>query len=232
MDLKITMDLLKKSSFFHGLSEEHLKAFANTCTVTQIPKKRILFLEGTVASKMYLIFNGVVRLYRTAPDGREVVVKVVKPHDVFAEVVVFEGSDYPVSAEAIADSSFLEMPRKAIEVLLNDAKFRNGFIATLVERQRFLVERIQHLITFDVEERFFIFLRSHYGDKDTVNINISKQDMASVIGTTPETLSRLIRRLEIEKRILWEGPLCHILDKTVFDKTDPIENERLSGQDF
>ena len=133
--------------------------------------------------------------------------------EIFAEVVLFERPDFPVSAVAIADSSLLEIPRTRIEVLLEGRAFRQEFIAMLMERQRYLAQRIQYLVNYDVEERFFLFLENHYGDNRNIKINISKKDMASAIGATPETFSRLINRLEGEKKIAWNNGHCHIINK-------------------
>jgi CRP-like cAMP-binding protein len=56
-----------------------------------------------------------------------------------------------------------------------------------------------------VEERFFRFIREQYGEKTDVRVTLSKRDIASAIGATPETLSRLINRLSAAKRLSWKG---------------------------
>ena len=57
----------------------------------------------------------------------------------------------------------------------------------------------------DVEERFFLFLREQYGDAREIDVAISKKEFAAAIGTTPETFSRLIRRLTKERKLSWRG---------------------------
>ena len=78
-------------------------------------------------------------------------------------------------------------------------------------KQRYLAERIQELTTKDVEQRFFTFLRSQYGEKEAIHTPLSKKDIAAAIGTTPESLSRLILRLTEDQIIDWQGKEIKIL---------------------
>jgi CRP-like cAMP-binding protein len=102
-------------------------------------------------------------------------------------------------------------PRQGIHRLLAEEDFRNDFIALLMAKQRYLAERIQELTTKDVEHRFFTFLRSQYGEKETIHTPLSKKDIAAAIGTTPESLSRLILRLTDDQVIDWQGREIRIL---------------------
>ena len=78
-------------------------------------------------------------------------------------------------------------------------------------KQRYLAERIQELTTTDVEHRFFTFLRAQYGEKELIQTPLSKKDIAAAIGTTPESLSRLIQRLSEDEVIEWKGKQIKIL---------------------
>ena len=74
-----------------------------------------------------------------------------------------------------------------------------------MRKQRYLAERVRHLISCDVEERFFLFLEQQYGRREQYSIALSKRDFAAAIGTIPETFSRLLLRLREQGRIRWEG---------------------------
>ena len=160
---------------------------------------------------MHMLISGNIQLHKNTEDGREVVIRVVKPGEVFAEVVLFEKDRYPVSARAVTEVDILAFPREGIQKLLADEGFRNDFIAMLMAKQRYLTERIQELTTKDVEHRFFTFLRSQYGEKDLITTPLSKKDIAAAIGTTPESLSRLILRLTEDEIIDWQGREIKIL---------------------
>lgn len=202
---------IQNALFFKGLSETHRYELADICTLKKIKKRDYLFHEGDTGSSMFLLVDGNIQLHKNTEDGREVVIRVIKPGDVFAEVVLFERERYPVSARAVTGADVLVFPRREIHRLLAEESFRNDFIALLMAKQRYLTERIQELTTKDVEYRLFTFLRSQYGEKEIIYTPLSKKDIAAAIGTTPESLSRLIQRLTEDEIIEWKGREIHIL---------------------
>ena len=202
---------INQSPFFKGLSEENRSELAAIGNLREVKKRDYLFHEGEKGGSMFLLAGGNIQLHKNTEDGREVVIRMIKPGDVFAEVVLFEKERYPVSARAVTNADVLVFPREGIHRLLAEEGFRNDFIAMLMAKQRYLAERIQELTTKDVEHRFFTFLRSQYGEQDVIKTPLSKKDIAAAIGTTPESLSRLIQRLHEDKTIDWQGKEIHIL---------------------
>lgn len=194
-----------ESPFFKGLSEQHYQELARVSRLKRVKKREYLFHEGEHGVSMFMLVDGHIQLHKNNEDGREVVIRMVKPGEVFAEVVLFERDRYPVSARAVTQAELLLFPRKGIQRLLSQEHFRNGFISLLMNKQRYLTERIQELTTRDIEYRLFTFLRSQYGERSTIHIPISKKDVAAAIGTTPESLSRLIQRLQEERVMEWKG---------------------------
>ncbi len=203
--------LIHNTAFFKGLHEEHRRELAEICTLKNVKKRDYLFHEGEQGAEMYLLVDGNIQLHKNTEDGREVVIRVIKPGDVFAEVVLFERERYPVSARAVTPADVLVFPKAGIHRLLAEEGFRNDFIALLMAKQRYLTERIQELTTKDVEHRFFTFLRAQYGEKELIHTPLSKKDIAAAIGTTPESLSRLILRLSEDEIIDWKGKEIRIL---------------------
>jgi CRP/FNR family transcriptional regulator len=153
---------------------------------------------------MYLLVYGTIQLYKSAPDGRDIVIRVIGPGEIFAEVVLFEQDNYPVSAVALEDSLVLMLPRRQIHCLLAEEPFRNAFVSMLMKKQRHLANRILNLTLHDVEDRFFLFLQEQYGCREVYNIPLSKKDIAAAIFTNPETFSRLLQRLRQNNTLTWE----------------------------
>ena len=203
--------LINEAPFFKGLSDGHRRELAAICNLKTVKKRDYLFHEGEKGGSMFLLVDGNLQLHKNTEDGREVVIRVIKPGEVFAEVVLFEKERYPVSARAVTGATVFSFPKAGIHRLLAEEGFRNDFIAMLMAKQRYLAERIQELTTKDVEQRFFTFLRSQYGEKETIHTPLSKKDIAAAIGTTPESLSRLILRLHEDKIIDWQGREIRIL---------------------
>jgi CRP-like cAMP-binding protein len=197
--------LLEQTDFFKGAGARTREMLAGICMAKDAAKKERLFTEGDRGHAIYLLATGAVGLYKTAADGRVVVIKVVRPGELFAEVVLFEQDRYPVTAVAMTACRLYLLPKRQFYDLLNNVEFRNDFIGMLMKKLRYLADRMSYMATNDVEDRFFIFLREHYGQGESIVPLFSKKDMAAAIGTTPETYSRLLARLSSEGKISVEG---------------------------
>jgi len=197
--------LIRNAKFFSGLSEAACKRLAELSRRRAVAKRDLLFMEGAEGKAVYLLTSGSIQLVKTNPDGRETVIKTVKEGELFAEVILFEKSNYPVTATACTDAEVIELPRAGFLKLLDAPDFRNEFMAMLMHKQRYLAERIQQLTSMDAEARFVEFLRDHYGEKTEITPDLSKKDLASAIGATPETFSRLLQKLEKRGGFSWEG---------------------------
>ncbi len=190
---------------FPSLSAQSVDMIARYCRLVQYPKNEILFLEGDKGNNFYYLAEGTIKIFKTSPSGQETVLRLQGPGSIFAEVILFEKDEYPVSAAAMAQSLVVHIPREHFLKLLDESRFRNEFIATLMHKQRYLTDRIMYLTSLDVEERFFRFLIEHYGIRCDYTLDLSKKDIASAIGTIPETLSRLFDRLRSRGVISWES---------------------------
>lgn len=209
-DMSGLAEFIGQTGFFKGLSPSACEALARCARVKDLAKKDVLFMEGRPGEALCLLRSGRIQLHKASPDGAETVIRVVRPGEVFAEVVLLERNDYPVTAVALSACSVVMLPRRDVLGLLEEAKFRNAFIATMLRRQRYLADRVQYLTACDVQERFFLFLREQYGSLDRITVDLSKKDIAAAIGATPETLSRLIQRLEGDGMIDWRGKVLVI----------------------
>ena len=203
---------LKDTDLFSALSPKNLEILAQICIPKRAKKRETIFLEGNEGSRFFVLLKGRVQIYRLNPEGREVVIKVINPGEIFAEVVLFEREEYPVCAAALSDCDLLSIPGLQFKCLLENEAFRDEFIAILMGKQRYLTERIMYLTSRDVESRFFGFLDEQYGRRKEYQIDISKKDISLSIGATPETLSRLIQRLSASGLITWEGKRLRVDD--------------------
>lgn len=197
--------LLKDTDWFKGLSSQSLTALASASTRKKAAKKEVLFWEGDAGRRLFLLEDGLIRLYKTTAAGKEVVIRIVKPGEIFAEVVLFEQANYPVTAVALKESSLYLWDKRDILAMLGREDFRHDFIRSLLAKHRYLTDRIVCLAAEDVEERFFLFLLDHVGRAENISPPMSKKDVAAAIGATPETFSRLLLKLQREKKLIWRN---------------------------
>ncbi|MBN1674201.1 MAG: Crp/Fnr family transcriptional regulator [Kiritimatiellae bacterium] len=207
---ELIQTFLRQCPYFKGLSPANIAALAGVCRVARVRKRDPLFHEGTKGNALFLLLAGSVQLLKTSEDGQEVVIKTVTPGEVFAEVVLFEQDAYPVTALATDRAEVCRIPRREFRRLLNREDFRDNFVAGLMQRMRYLANRILYLTAYDAEERFFRFLAEQYGEKELYRLNLAKKDIAAAIGTSPETLSRLKERLTAGKKIQWDGRIIRL----------------------
>lgn len=201
----LAYQVLTGSTFFKELSRETLKALAAIAAMRSLGKRETLFREGEVGKAIYLLRSGAIQLHKASPEGNDVVIKIVQPSEVFAEVVLFERENYPVTAVSLTPSEVIIFPRTDVHGLLNIPSFRNDFIAMLMRKQRYLADRLVQQQAHDVEGRLLWFLNEQFGGQKVITLPYSKKDLAGAIGTTPETLSRLILKLGNEKVLTWKG---------------------------
>jgi CRP/FNR family transcriptional regulator len=196
--------LLEQTTWFKGLSPDNRGLLASACTRKRIRRKEIIFMEGMHGEALFLLAQGSVQLYKTGPGGNDVMIRIVKPGEIFAEVILFERDKYPVTARALKDSIVYALPKQKFHEMLAGVDFRSNFIRLLMEKHRYLTERILSLNADDVETRFFKFLRDQFGMLEAIHPGMSKKEMASAIGATPETFSRLLLKLRRESALRWE----------------------------
>ena len=201
---KAIAGVLGQAELFRGIPESGRLELAAVCTLKELARREYLFHEGRGADAVYVLYSGSMQLVKSADDGRDVVIRTVEPGQIFAEAVLFERDNYPVSAVALKRSVLIRLGRSEFLRLMDRSEFRNGFLASLMGRLRYLTDQILRLSVYDVETRFFLFLSEQYGKKEEYVLTISKKDIAAAIGTTPESLSRLV--LKMKKRgMQWSG---------------------------
>jgi CRP-like cAMP-binding protein len=197
--------VLERSDFFQSLTQKNKKRLFSICLAGPMAKKDVLFREGDKGSAIYLCVRGSVRLHKTAPSGQEVVIKVVRAGELFAETILFEMDRYPVTAMALERGMVYRILKSRFIRLLEDPEFRDDFIANLIHKLRYLADQVQFLTAHDAEDRLFHFLEDRYGKDGNILTALTKKDVAAAIGTTPETLSRLLQKLGETGRLTWKG---------------------------
>jgi CRP/FNR family transcriptional regulator len=205
VELMNPFTMLDFTDFFGGLSEKSKLMLSEIASPKALRKGQILFCEGEKGHAVYLLGSGSIQLSKAGPRSKEVVIKVIQPGELFGEVVLFEQDTFPATAAAIRKSTVFVLPKAHFHGLMERASFRNDFIVLLMCKQRYLAERLRHLQTHDVDERFLLFLRENFGTRERIVPGISKKDFAAAIGAAPETFSRLLLRLNREGIATWKG---------------------------
>ena len=205
-------DYLKHFTFFSGLQEEDLESISNITLERNYKKNMIVFMEGEPGEAFYYIKSGKVKIFRNYEDGKEHILHICGEGDVFGEATLFSNIPYPASASIYEDSTIGIIRNSDLEALIqNNAVFALKFIKVLAIKLVFAQNKIKDLAFNDVFARTasqLLKLSKEYGmesDKGiTINIDLSRQELADMVGTTRETVSRAISKFKKEKSITEE----------------------------
>lgn len=239
MRKKIDIYDLKKISLFSDLSESELEKILSFSRHKKFSKGEILFFDTEPFHGFYCVLEGSVKLYKISPEGREHIVHIMSPYNTFGEVPVFENYEavlndraaYPINATAIEDDTevFIVSAKPFLSYLKQSPEISLKFLSTLSKRLKLLNNHIEGLTLHDIKRRLAKYIIDEYETakkekeklektkhiilkkSDSIELNISKNDLASHLGTILETLSRTFKKLQDEKLIEVRGKKINIL---------------------
>jgi CRP-like cAMP-binding protein len=191
--------LLQKMSLFRGLAEETLAALLSDATVQHVKRNEVIFVEGEPASRLFLVLEGWVKLWRQSEDGQESVIGVFTQGESFAEAAIFDQKGYPVSAVAVEDTRLLCVPGSSVlREFKQNPDYAINVVADLSRHMRFLVRQIEQLSVSSSTERlarFLVMLCPQDVNEAVVRFPVEKSLIAGRLGMQPETLSRGLAKL-------------------------------------
>jgi CRP/FNR family transcriptional regulator len=210
-------NLISNIPFFSGLSPEQLGEVGRIALEKHFVKGEIIFSEGEEGDGFYLIVEGTVKVFKLSPDGKEHILHLFSPGRIFGEVPVFAGEHFPANAEAIAETRVLFFPRSGFLALIQkNPRLAMKMLADLSHKLRLFTTQIENLSLKEIPARlaaYLLFVVDEQGGGEFVDLQISKGQLASLLGTIPETLSRVFAKLSAQKLIRVEGRKIVLLDE-------------------
>lgn len=209
--------LLAESLLFKGLEPPLLAKLAAAAQERRFSRNEAIFLEGDAASGFYLIAQGQVKIFKTSLEGKEQILHIFGRGEPFGEVPVFSGHVvFPASAVSLSASELLFFPRRDFVGLISSSPdLALSMLAVLSRRLRQFAAQIESLSLKEVPGRLaahLVYLAEEQGRTDHVTLDISKGQLASLLGASPETLSRIFASMSAEGLIRVDGRKIELLD--------------------
>lgn len=213
--------LLKNIPLFAGLTEADLDTLLGIGRVREHPRGELLFSEGEEAEGFFVVLDGKVKVFKLSAEGKERILHIIHPGGTFAEAAIFGDGLYPAYAETIQKSELLFLPKQDFyDLLMTNGRISINIIAGLSKFLRQFAQQIEELTFKDVPSRLARYLLDlSRGRSATVELPISKSQLASNLGTVSETLSRTLRKLSEEDLIRVSGKTVEIFD---FDRLEDL----------
>lgn len=212
------IDQIASIPLFQGLPRPQLEELAMISLAQSVQRGQTIFAEGDLGTGFYVLVSGRVKIFKLSPDGKEQILHIMPPAEPFGEVAVFAGERFPAYAEALEDGYTLFFPRPAfIDLIARNPSLALNMMAILARRLRKFAVMIEALSLKEVPSRLathFLLLSGQQGGGKLLALDISKNQLASLMGTIPETLSRILARMAKEGLIKTSGQrLIRILDE-------------------
>ncbi len=211
--------LLRSCRLFADLEAKELAAVQAITSRREYRKGQIIFTEGEASRGFCVLIAGTVKIYRLGPDGRERIIHVVAAGDAFAEAAMFMEA-YPATAEALSATTVLWIEKNGFKQLLaRDGKLSFKIMGALVQWLNHLRNALTDLTLKEVPARFASYVLSLPAQAgEPIRINVSKTTLAQILGTTKETLSRLLARLSRHRVLTYRGDLIRISNRARLEK--------------
>ena len=193
------LQIISKTPIFQNLSEDELNKIRRIAVDKFYNKDQTVFSEGDDGTGFYVVAAGKVKIYKVSLEGKEQILHIYGPGNPFGEVPVFSGEQFPANAQTLLKSHLLFFPRTAFtELIAKNPSLCLNMLAVLSMRLRQFTVQVENLSLKEVPGRlaaYLLYLAQEQEAEDTVSLPISKGQLASLLGTIPETLSRILTKM-------------------------------------
>jgi len=201
MDIKT---ILRQVTIFHDLNDEEMEHVTRIARSKFMKKKTVIFHEGSEKDAVYFLQDGLVKTVRTDLEGNEQIVSLLQSGDMFPHTGFFNHAPYPATAETLVDTHLVIIPLRYFEQLILDVPtIAMKLIDVMGAKIRELQQKLQQIAGHDVHDRIIAFLLQlagklgeRRGNHIHIDLPITNQELANAIGTTRETVNRLLNQLK------------------------------------
>ncbi len=196
----MTDDVLRQAPLFSGLDDEAAAALEASMSPASLRRGEILFNEGDDGDQLYVVIDGKVKLGRTSPDGRENLLAILGPGQMFGELSFFDPGPRSATATAVTDVELKSLGHAALSPVLNaHPDVAHALLNQLAGRLRRTNEVVGDLVFSDVPGRVakaLLDLASRFGRRadDGVHVNhdLTQEELAQLVGASRETVNKAL----------------------------------------
>ncbi|MFZ4753457.1 MAG: Crp/Fnr family transcriptional regulator [Chitinophagaceae bacterium] len=208
-----------KISVFSDLSDDQFDFLNYEKSIVQLHKGQVLFLQDTKPHGLYCIKKGKVKIFRRGSEGKEQIVRLAADADVVGYRALLSEESYQCGAAALEETTLCYVPRQALkQIMENNVNIYKKMISLLSNDLKNAESKISELAQKPVRERVaetLMVLKNKYGleaDGATLNVVLSREELANLVGTATESLIRILSDFKKEGIIELDQKKIRIVD--------------------
>jgi len=200
---------IKDISLFSNLDENICNSLKKQIIKKKFSKKSILFYEGEKSDYLYLLLDGTVKLYMTAPNGTQVQIHRLSAPNTIGEYIFFKKTPFPVTCEFATDGYIGFLHFDELYQYMNNKDFTLGVIASLTDKIMLLSSLIRQETIFSAEAKVADFLLT----KIDIFNKLKYIEIATILNISPETFSRILTKFKNKKIIATKDNELFLLER-------------------
>jgi len=199
---------------FSKLSEDNLARLRDQAIVKNLTKESIVFYEGDESDHIFILLEGVVKLYKTSPKGTQIQINRFDAPAVIGEFACFEQVPFPATCEFLTDGKIAKVPTAYVFESLHEESFALEMIKSLTSKVMILSSLVHKETIYSSEAKVAKMLLENV----EIFYKLKHNEIASILNITPETLSRILKKFKTKSLVvgLKEGRI-RILDPEGLD---------------
>jgi CRP-like cAMP-binding protein len=220
---------LARIPLFQNLSEDAVSRLEDILIEREFSKNENIFTEGDESSGFYIICRGRVKVYKLSSEGKEQILHIVGAKELLGAVSAFAGNPYPANADTMEKTVAYFFPRRDFLLLIRkEPSIVMNMMANLAMRLHHFTQVIENLSLKEVPGRlaaYLLYLCRRSKCSDVIEIDVSKGQLASLLGTIPETISRILKKMSEKEILSVSGRKVKLLNKRALQ--DIVNGEKM-----
>jgi len=185
---------------FEQLTEEDAAALSSAVQSKPYRKGELIFREGERSDQLFIVNEGIIKLSKLSEEGKEQIIRFLFPGDFFGQFALLQEKNHYADAEALSPAVICTIHKQDfLPIMAQNAKLAYRFLLAVSERLAQADEWIGTLSLMETDRRLAKLLMAFYernNGQAEIRLPVQKKELAALIGTTPETLSRKLAELD------------------------------------
>jgi CRP/FNR family cyclic AMP-dependent transcriptional regulator len=213
-------EILSRSGLFQGVDPEATAALIAHMEQVEVPKGQTIFSEGELGDSLYIVMSGKVKVGRRAADGRENLLAVMGPSDLFGELSIFDPGPRTATAIALTETRLARLRQSALRPwITNRPEIAEQLLRVLARRLRRTNDALADLIFTDVPGRVaknLLHMAKRFGTREGTTLRVThdltQEELAQLVGASRETVNKALADFASRGWLRLEGKSVVILD--------------------